>query len=46
MLSHIIERGSTSQRRWAIKTLRISDQLRQQRLYFLEEAQVLFYRDS
>jgi Zn-dependent metalloprotease len=41
MLSKIIERGSASQRRWAIKTLRISDQLRQQRSYFLEEVQVL-----
>ncbi|MBN1536096.1 MAG: M4 family metallopeptidase [Anaerolineales bacterium] len=41
MLSNIIERGSTSQRRWAIKTLRISDQFRKRRSYFLEEAQVL-----
>lgn len=41
MLSKIIEHGSASQRRWALKTLRISDQLRQQRSYFLEEVQVL-----
>jgi len=41
MLSKIIERGSASQRRWAIKTLRISDQFRQRRSYFLEEAQIL-----
>lgn len=41
MLSKIIEHGSASQRRWAIKTLRISDQFRKRRLFFLEEAQVL-----
>lgn len=41
MLSQIIEHGSASQRRWAIRTLRISDQLRKRRSYFLEEAQVL-----
>ncbi len=41
MLSNIIERGSAAQRRWAIRTLRISDQLRQRRSYLLEEAQLL-----
>jgi Zn-dependent metalloprotease len=41
MLSQIIEHGSASQRRWAIRTLRISDQFRKRRSYFLEEAQVL-----
>ena len=41
MLSHIIEYGSPAQKRWALKTLRISDQFRLKRVYFLEEAQRL-----
>lgn len=41
MMSKIIQHGSASQRHWAIKSLRITDQLRQRRSYFLEEAQVL-----
>lgn len=41
MFSEIIQHGSSSQRRWALKTLRISDQLRKKRSYYIEEVQRL-----